>query len=84
MILCWCGEMQEVRYGKMFAVTAFAAWWTLLAYVGWAVFRAWPESALGPLWAESDAIVGVNVALAAGLIGLVRIGVAAARNGDLW
>lgn len=78
------GDERELGYYRMFQATVWRAGLLLLAYVGCAALWDWPATALGPLRADSNPIIGINVALAAGLIGLSRIGIAAARNGDLW
>lgn len=71
-------------YPQLFRATAWRAGLLILAYVGWVAFWGWPVAALGPLRADNIPLILLNVVLAALLLGLGRIGIAAARAGDLW
>lgn len=75
--------MRKPNYVRMFTSTAVTTWVLLLLYVGWVALKSWPADAFGPLWAESGVVLHVNVVLAAGLIGLCRIGVVAMLRGEL-
>ncbi len=74
----------RIDYSKLFRATVGRAGLLILAYVGWVAFWGWPIAALGPLRADSVPLVLLNIILAALLLGLGRIGIAAARAGELW
>lgn len=94
----WYGVMREqvheqtmiatraaaIEYARLFWATTGRSGLLILAYVGWVAYWGWPSSTLGPLRADSPPLVLLNVALAALLLGLGRIGIAAARAGELW
>jgi hypothetical protein len=73
-----------IEYSRLFWATAGRSGLLILAYVGWVAYCGWPSSTLGPLRADSTPLIVLNVVLAALLLGLGRIGIAAARAGELW